>query len=372
MASDNNQNLQESCHDSINQQDIAPQNENSNSAVITNEMSAVVTSEELAETELQTQSQQSAKNQTCAENSNTFAENNDNLPNNVNSFQTEVDNNSTVDSEILSKVDTDTALQNGDGALSNGSENGDGALSNDSELTTESEIAQSQNQQPKWKKVFSKVFNWVLIAAIIFLLVLNVVKIFFLAEVEVSGDSMKPTFSTGDKVQVNKIVKPQTSNIVVVYKYDIDSKIKAYFSPAKYRVSNGKYAMLIKRAVAVAGDTISMEVKGGNYYLKILKGDKWLYEFYCWDTDCSSTLYANRPSGKYVLAESLAQAQSYGVYVEQISMTSSNVGMLKSYLDVSYTLTSSQILVLGDNRAVSSDSRQNGFSSYSRLLGVVI
>lgn len=231
----------------------------------------------------------------------------------------------------------------------------------------------------KRKKIFEKIVNWVLIAAIVLLVGFNLLRIFVVSEVTIQQNSMQPTFDPNDRVLVNKLQQVQTSDVVVVYKNDVD-KFAAYFAPSSEKGSGGKYELLIKRAVAVGGDTIYVEPvttsDGIRYGLVVQKNGITYNEFYVWDEDVGVTEYskcADCVAGKYVLAEDEQQALKQGKYVLRVTMSPSNIGILAQYTQENkYTLTQGQLLCLGDNRDRSNDSRQMGFSNVSRLLGVVV
>lgn len=231
----------------------------------------------------------------------------------------------------------------------------------------------------KRKKIVEKIVNWVLIVAIVLLVCANLLRIFVVSEVTIQQNSMQPTFDPNDKVLVNKVRTPQTSDVVVVYKNDVD-KLAGYFAPAKDKGVNGKYELLIKRAVAVAGDTVYVEpvstASGVRYALNVTKNGTTYKEFYVWDSDPKVDEYgkcADCAAGKYVLATDISEARTYGKYVLQITMSANTLGILAEYTaDNKYTLTEGQLLCLGDNRDRSNDSRQMGFSNTGRLLGVVV
>lgn len=228
------------------------------------------------------------------------------------------------------------------------------------------------------RKKADKVVNIVLIVAIVLLVLANLLRFFVWTDVTILQNSMQPTYDPNDKVLVAKLRQVDTSDVVVVYKYDVD-KFKAYFAPATEKGDGGKYELLIKRAVAVAGDSVwTTEVstgKGTRYAFAIRKNGHTYYEFYVFDSDPGADVYCNcegLAAGKYVLCESLDRAKSlYGEHVLQI--TTDKTGMLGKYTEASpLTLADNQLLLLGDNRDRSNDSRDMGLSNYGRILGVVV
>lgn len=229
-------------------------------------------------------------------------------------------------------------------------------------------------QQPKTKKRFERMFNVALIVVICVLIVLNLGKIFVLSQVSIEQNSMQPTFDPGSSVLINKLAAPNTSDIVVVYKYDVDSKLKAYFAGAKDKGQSGKYALLIKRAVAVGGNEIWSEEADGKYMLFVRVDGKTYQEYYYWDNTQQNVPFAERESGHYFLAENLEQArQLHGETATQITMANAGWIAQGGYTSENpYKLKDDEMLLLGDNRDASVDSRQSGVSYLRRLLGVVI
>ena len=237
--------------------------------------------------------------------------------------------------------------------------------------------AESDVRDARRKKA-DKVVNIVLIVAIVLLVLANLLRFFVWTDVTILQNSMQPTYDPNDKVLVAKLRQVDTSDVVVVYKYDVD-KFKAYFAPATEKGDGGKYELLIKRAVAVAGDSVwTTEVstgKGTRYAFAIRKNGHTYYEFYVFDSDPGADVYCNcegLPAGRYVLCESLDRAKSlYGEHVLQI--TTDKTGMLGKYTEASpLTLADNQLLLLGDNRDRSNDSRDMGLSNFGRILGVVV
>lgn len=229
-----------------------------------------------------------------------------------------------------------------------------------------------EQSAPKARKKLERTFNVVLIVVIGVLIALNLCKIFVLSQVGIEQSSMQPTYDPGEAVLINKLITPTNGDVVVVYKQDIDSRFKAYFASSADKSANGKYALLIKRAVAVGGNQVWSEQVGEQYALAVRIDGVTYYEFYAWSAPQGNKSYADSDKGKYVLAEGLEQAKTdHGENVTQLLM--SDIGWLADYTqDNPYTLKENELLLLGDNREVSKDSRQSGVSNLSRLLGVVV
>lgn len=156
-----------------------------------------------------------------------------------------------------------------------------------------------------------------MLAVLVILAVL--LKVFVIANYTVSGTSMEPTLSEGDWVWVNKVAEPKRGDIVVAYE-----------------PSSGK--ALVKRVVAIEGDTVSLEWKDTGYVVVVQtkEGEK-LYENY------------------------------EGVELPEIF--SYRVGILEEPF-----LVSGGYFLMGDNRNDSNDSRNPdiGVFEYEDFIGVVI
>ena len=175
----------------------------------------------------------------------------------------------------------------------------------------------SSNKKKKAITVLTAVGLSLLVAVIVAIIVIAVVCDTFV----VDGSSMYPTlyggkenvYTDGDKVVVNKYKTPDVGDIVVVH-------------------PKGQSTM-IKRVVAVAGDTV--KVVGGVLYVNGAKADT------SYLSDKNKLMYASYPDTLLDMAE--------------------------------FTVKQGHIWVLGDNRLVSHDSRDPkiGQVSLDEVLGTV-
>lgn len=117
-----------------------------------------------------------------------------------------------------------------------------------------------KNESTRYAKIAKKIKRRkiiIIISTIILILAISVTGIKLFNTVVISGDSMKPTVSNGDKYFVNKLVykvsNPKTLDIII------------------YEYSNSYY---ISRIIGISGETI--EIKQGNVYVNNKKLE---YEF---------------------------------------------------------------------------------------------
>ena len=194
---------------------------------------------------------------------------------------------------------------------------------------------------------FWDVLLWVLIAL---LAVAVLVRAFVFTNVEIEGASMNPTYNSEDTVKVLKIGKPSRGDVVVFYKYHVDSKLKAMFARGDDVKSGGKYEKLIKRVVAIEGDSIWVEPTDGGYRLVIKSADGKIFreDYYVKGTE----------------------RLSEDVFV----MTRGVWGRLKDLTeDNPIVIEKDHFFAMGDNRGNSEDSRgELGQVPLDQLFGKVI
>lgn len=213
-----------------------------------------------------------------------------------------------------------------------------------------------------WNKI-DKVADILLWVVIVVLLSLSLLKVFVVSTIVVDGTSMRnpsviatygtqATYLSGDEVTVSKLAKPNRGDVAVFYKYPIDSKLRAYFATPAQSKSTGKYALLIKRVVAVEGDTIWVEPFDDRYRLVVQTSDgDIIYENYYTDRN--------------------------GNAIPQVLMI--NTKKLANYtIDNKLTIPQGCFFAMGDNREDSLDSRGSDYDSdvtlytFDRVVGVVV
>lgn len=221
---------------------------------------------------------------------------------------------------------------------------------------------QEETLPPKRSRIKAvDVFLWVLVAVLAVALVLRV---FFFGKIVIEGSSMTTpyyldqpelNFFEEDRVWVNKVSKPSRGDVVVFYKNDIDSKLKAAFASGDELGEGGKYQRLIKRVVALEGDSIWVEpVEGGKYRLVVLpKGA---------DTPIAEDYYTK--NGHLLDPEAFLMSTVDARYMDGLKDTSAqNPHVVKEGC----------FYAMGDNRDVSKDSRSDlGDVPFDRLYGVVL
>ncbi len=171
------------------------------------------------------------------------------------------------------------------------------------------------------KRRWIDILLWIML---ILVLVVTVVRVFVLVRVEINQTSMYPTLEDGQIVWCNKLASVERGDIVV-FEYEDE--------------------MLIKRAVALAGDKVWAEYDNEYYVICVATAD-----------------------GEIV-------TQQYTWCGQSVELSdSSDAGFLSQYdsIDNSYTVPDNCMLPLGDNRAVSRDGRQFGVVELDAVVGVVI
>lgn len=198
--------------------------------------------------------------------------------------------------------------------------------------------------------------NVALWVAIIVLLITVVLRFFVFNTVAVSGDSMLPTYKSGKVITVNKVRKPKRGDVVVFYKYDIDSKLKAMFARPEQSGKNQPYELLIKRVIATEGDKI--------WVRKIVEEeDSYVYE-----------VVVDTSDGKRVYEDYYVKDGETLSKFTISSQTRAGLGNLAGHTeDNPLVIKKGCMYVMGDNRPVSDDSRgELGQVPLSRLFGVMI
>lgn len=153
-----------------------------------------------------------------------------------------------------------------------------------------------RKKEPAASSVVQNCYEWIeaLVSAII---ILVVVFTFFFRVVNVSGSSMLPTLESNDRVLISMLLhKPQAGDIVVITR------------------TQGLDRPIIKRVIATEGQTVEIDEQSGTVYVD-------------------------------------GEALDESAYIEN--------GITTQHGEYTYPLTvpEGHVFVLGDNRAVSNDSR---------------
>ena len=217
--------------------------------------------------------------------------------------------------------------------------------SGDTSSSIQVDSAGSAQQKRKIAK-FWDILLWVLIAVLAVAVLIRV----FVTRVTIDGASMEPTYHSENVVWVNRFGKPSRGDVAVFYKHPIDSKFKAMFARGADVSSGGKYEKLIKRVVAVEGDSIWVEQTEGGYRLvvKSSSGEVFHEDYYT--------------KGKEAISEDTF-VMSYGVLDGLANLTEDNPLVIEQ----------GHFFAMGDNRGNSEDSRgELGQVPLDRLFGIVI
>lgn len=181
--------------------------------------------------------------------------------------------------------------------------------------------AETAEKEEAPKKPFSDALDWVssIVYAVVAMLVLN---LFFFRSITVSGPSMLDTLEDGDQVVVtNFCYTPKYGDIVVIQANKLKNETSDFWGEP-----------IIKRVIAVEGDTIRINFNSGEVFLngELLEED----------------------------------------YIKDLTFFRLNDSWMESNKE--YTVPENCVFVLGDNRPVSNDSRnlpQLGFVDKNFIMG---
>lgn len=196
-----------------------------------------------------------------------------------------------------------------------------------------------------WRDITGKSMLYAVFVVMLLLLVTLVLRVYFYCPVQVEQKSMYPTYDEGDRLWVYKTQTIQRGQVVVFFQDGTGSTFLNFVI--------GDDRLIIKRVVALAGDQIWVEQQAdGSYIVCVLPKDS--------DT---------------VLYEDYYTKDNQPVQIPNIN-TSDDVGLgiLKQHIgrDNALTIEEGHFFAMGDNRAVSDDSRGSfGQIPMSHLLGVV-
>ena len=222
------------------------------------------------------------------------------------------------------------------------------------------------------KKNILKFWDVVLWLLIIVLAIAVLLRALVFTNITIDGESMTAsyyngqefdtynpdmTYHDGQVVRVFKLAKPKRGDVVVFYKKDVNGfadRVKALFARGDEVKSGGKYEKLIKRVVAVEGDSIWVELidgKENQYRLVVQTADGTLLreDYY--------------KLGGQVLSEE--------AFVITPHMTWGLGDLENTTADNPLVISANHFFVLGDNRDNSFDSRRLGEISVDQLYGVV-
>ena len=214
-----------------------------------------------------------------------------------------------------------------------------------------------QDNNCKKGKLGDKILNILLVLVLAVLVITVVVKGFFVTNVVVSGESMLPTYTSGQVVKVDRTATEKDINRgdVVVFYLNTTSWFAKHFDLfPKGDNSTSNYRLLIKRVVATQGEQIWVEQVGEKYKIVVKTTDGQIV----------GELYAavGQESGPFIDEQTL--------YISQ-SMLQCLQGHTQ---DNPYTVKQGHFFAVGDNRDNSHDSRfaDIGDIPYQNLFGKVM
>ena len=187
----------------------------------------------------------------------------------------------------------------------------------DKKISGKQTLYDKYNQEIRSNVVFGIVATLVLLILVLVIVANN----FIFIKVYVSGSSMVPTLSNGDVVSVNRYLKADYGDVVIIS----DEK------------DNGDW--LIKRAIAFGGDTVKIE------------------DGYVWLKKSGETEFIK-------LSEPYLSAEGITFYP--------NVGNSHDRAAHLWNIGEGEVFYLGDNRKNSRDSRSDfGTCEESQIVGIV-
>ena len=198
-------------------------------------------------------------------------------------------------------------------------------------------------ENKKSKKTLGQVFSTVMLSIAIFLLVILTAFNIFFYKSPIVGISMQPTFNA-ELEEGRPTSEYEQSNIkdkAYVYRF---GKGKRGDVVMVQIVEDGKSKLLIKRLVAVGGDSVDIKKdNSSNEYYLYINGEK------------QEEAYIKYQSRMNICFENLKEyKKSHGISEDQ-----------------SIVLKENEVFVLGDNRGMSNDSSLFGPVDKSQIKGVV-
>ncbi|MCM1360177.1 MAG: signal peptidase I [Corallococcus sp.] len=204
----------------------------------------------------------------------------------------------------------------------------------------------------RWRKA-DKFFDVLLWVSVFILAALVLTRTFVATNIGVSGSSMYDTFEDGEIVWVNKLAKPERGQVVVFFKYDVDSKFWSLFGTAQDNDRGGKYEKLIKRVVATEGDSVWVEHRGNGEYDFVVQS----------------------PSGEIIYEDYYVKGdRKLDAFTVKDRNVLSGLGLLRNHIgqENALRIRDGYFFAMGDNRGDSTDSRVLDVIPYDRIFGVLI